>query len=111
MNIPLPIILYPFANSKEEYFITDHGEGNANLVPTNLKWESSSRNSFGIPNHSVDFLEGELTADISSYTINVMTILFHFYVQSEGKILSASGTSSADQFSIEINENHYLVFK
>lgn len=111
MNLPLPVILYPFANGKEEYFIRDHGAGNLNLVPTNLKWESSSQNTLGIPNHSVNFLEGELAVDISSLTINEMTIVFHFYVQSSGKIFSVLGGSSADYFEIVINADYSLAFR
>ena len=111
LNIPLPLILYPFANNKEEYLINDHGAGSLNLVPNNLKWESSSHNSLGIPNHSVNFLEGELTVDISSLTINEMTILFHLYVESEGTIWSASGSSSSDYFEIVIDDDSYLLFK
>ena len=110
MGIPLPKILYPFANAKREFIVADYGEGQLNLDPTaDLEWEVSSHNTLGIPNHSMELKKGRLTVDISSVTST--TILFHYYVTTSGKIWTAHGSSSSNYFELAITENFYLAIR
>ena len=115
MHLPLPKILYTFANSKKEYMLKDLGEGQLDLVASaDFKWKTSSRNEFGLPNHSMEWVSGELTADISAATSSLteMSILFHYTTTTPtNKILTISNNANTDCYQLRVGEDFWLELK
>ena len=83
MNLPVPILLYPLANSKSQYVYGDYGPSHVDFTVSNhpVKVLTNNKNIYGFPYHSMAF-SGSSTdpaTDISSILSQVgdeFTLLF-----------------------------------
>ena len=100
LQLPLPSILYPFANSKE-YLLKDYGPNQLHLLSGNVDLRSAHHIRFGFPHHAIDTVQHAGTdhaylknSDISAAQItSAFTFLLHFQLENDnGKLIQLGET-------------------